>query len=555
MRLTSAKLVNASLTITQCLNIILQKHASPKDVILLNTDRTVMNFKVMRIDVRRGRIFNDIPTDLPDFYVIEISSQVDMMAFVEEIILHHEMLVNLRGKFLFIGENFSFGYYQIILINNLINSIFFDSGSRFIYKLNLYHNGIFRIKGAKLALVGKCGAEFEEYENLFEVKFPRKGEKHEITVGYYGELNKVYQEYVNFSRPGLEIEIIDAILEHLNINHNFIPMKPPEIFHFGLFADILICGCHFENHATMDQTASYQLYTVKWLVPVPEKIERWRYILLVFSPVCWILFISGLLSILTAFFLTKYTDLYSDKISIVHIFYVIFLGRTKRFRKKYISLDIFVFCTVFWSVMLNYLFCSKLTYLLNGISYEKGIETFEDIVKEQFTIVFADDIDIQTMKALPELRNYPDYLFEIWPKYAKSWDALPDHNHRVHLMPAHLFRLQKWYINNRTGLNYLKELDPPFLTFFIGAYFHKAHPFFDYFNRHVQYFIESGLSRRIIEHYEAPKWEQPTLEPTQKLEMEHIQAPLMILAVGLMLSLLVFFFELSNWNYTKRSTC
>ncbi|KAK9880192.1 hypothetical protein WA026_010063 [Henosepilachna vigintioctopunctata] len=555
MRLTSAKLVNASLTITQCLNIILQKYASPKDVILLNTDRTVMNFKVLRIDVRRGRIFNDLPNTFPDFYVIEITSHADLMAFLKETIHNHKMLMNFRGRFLFIGENFNIGYYQLIFSNFLINSIFFDSGTRIMHKLNLYRNGIFRRNGADMVFVGKCGAELEEYNNFYEVKIPRKGEKHEITVSYFEELNRSYREYVNFSRPGLEIEIIDTILEHLNINHDFIPIKFSELNKFGKMEDFLICGCQLRDYFTNDQTASYLLNTLKWMIPVPEKIERWRYILLVFSPVCWILFISALLSILVAFFLTKYTDLYSDKISILHIFYVIFLGRTKLFRKKYISLDIFIFCTVFLSVMLNYLFCSKLTYLLNGISYEKGIETIEDIVKDQLTVVYFTDRVKELVKDLPEFRNYPDHLLVPWPNYTQYWGNIPDHNHRVILESAEVFRLQKWYINSRTGLNYLKELEPPYQTYFVGAIFKKAHPFFNYFNRHVLYFIESGLSRKIEEHYEAPKWEQPTMEPTQKLSMEHVQAPLMILAVGLMLSLLVFFFELRNWNNTKRSTC
>ncbi|KAK9880868.1 hypothetical protein WA026_013195 [Henosepilachna vigintioctopunctata] len=180
MLLSFNKFINISLTLTQCLNIILQKYAFPKDVIALTTNRAVKNFKVLRLDIRRGRILNDFITHFPDFYVIEISSNDDFLEFWEEIFDYHEYLLNSRGKFLFIGKDFSPRYHQTVTKYFLTNSIFMDTESRMIYTIDLYVDGIFQRNGGRKVILGKCDEEFQEYNNFYNLTIPKKGEKHEI---------------------------------------------------------------------------------------------------------------------------------------------------------------------------------------------------------------------------------------------------------------------------------------------------------------------------------------------------------------------------------------
>ncbi|KAK9886860.1 hypothetical protein WA026_018509 [Henosepilachna vigintioctopunctata] len=203
--------------------------------------------------------------------------------------------------------------------------------------------------------------------------------------------------------------------------------------------------------------------------------------------------------------------------------------------------------------MLNYLFCSRLTYLLNGITFEKGVESFEDIANQGFTIGVTQKHDIEWIKILPEFRHYPGKNFvycnenlncHFKAKRYRNFTFLWGHRS----MPS----FGETLIDRNTGIPFLKIIEPPFMTVKIVSLVRRGHPLLPIINKKLEYLIESGITGRIIKEYVKPQYEIPTLEPTESLKLRHFVAPFMILAVGLTLSFLVFLMEIRKEKYSPR---
>ncbi|KAK9875274.1 hypothetical protein WA026_007665 [Henosepilachna vigintioctopunctata] len=177
----------------------------------------------------------------------------------------------------------------------------------------------------------------------------------------------------------------------------------------------------------------------------------------------------------------------------------------------------------------------------------------EDIVNNNLFVGTSDKYYESMVENSPEFFNYSEELFLDCSVNFTCWKRIRNSRDVAVLVGVQSNRsLKKTYTNKITGSSFMKELKRSFFTIKYVLLLNRGHPFFHELNSHVQYLIESGISEKINKKYENPYWDLPTKEPIQVLKLEHIVSPFMILAVGLMLSIIVFLFELRNWQFITR---
>ncbi|KAK9886861.1 hypothetical protein WA026_018510 [Henosepilachna vigintioctopunctata] len=408
-----------------------------------------------------------------------------------------------------------------------------------------------RVNSTLLIESGFCDDQYSLHRNFFPFKNYRNWRKRTITIVY--SPTEAYSRCGKCKKPGISIEFITLILKHLNIPHKFLRGSLKSIEDIMKRHDFLFGALVLKPPVIFDMTIPFAEDVLYFYVARSEQIDRWRYILLVFSPTAWMYFVLSFLATVAVLISMKHINEQSENIDIIQFIFIIFLGRIKRYRTRVVSREILVFCMVFFSAMLNYLFCSRLTYILNGITFEKGVESFEDIANQGFSIGVTQKQDIEWVKMLPEFRHYTEKNFVYCTESLNCHFRTKRYRNFAFLSGRRSMSAFKMILNDRdSGIPFLKFLNRPFMTVKIVSAVRKGHPLLPIIDKNLEYLIESGITGKIIEKYEVPTYEIPTLEPIQSLGLRHFVAAFMILSVGLTLSFLVFLMEIRKGKYSTR---
>ncbi|KAK9886846.1 hypothetical protein WA026_018496 [Henosepilachna vigintioctopunctata] len=454
-------------TVTQCVNFILNKNTSPTDFIIVtsNSIDILPNWPVARLEKRKPF---SIPLGLkPDILIFDNATMHEIKNVFNTLITWQGY--NASAKYIFIVDVLYGTLIDFVASKYLVNTIFITIITRKIFTIAPYEEydvEEVQYNNSKhysklLIRLGSCDDQTSLQQHFFPSKKNRNWMNQTITLVYVSrDLYSLCDECKN---PGISIEIITSILKHLNIPYillrgfffNF--EKLIERFDFIATALILSPTKMFEY------TTPYTDDVVYFYLARPAQIDRWRYILLVFSPSAWMYFSLSLLAAVSVFMVMKFLNERIRNIGIIQFIFIIFLGRIKRYRTKVVSLEILVFCMVFLSVMLNYLFCSKLTYLLNGITFEKGVESFEDVAKQGFTIGVSDLRYMDWVKRMSEFRHYTDENFVLCTKdFLCDFAAKRNRNLAFLASRRSMSGFQREYKDQYTGIPHLKFLKRPF---------------------------------------------------------------------------------------------
>ncbi|KAK9886793.1 hypothetical protein WA026_018445 [Henosepilachna vigintioctopunctata] len=536
-----------NLTLTRCINFIVNKYTSPSDFIILTSDRTDVDVPVARIDFRKGKIIDIESKSKPTFFIVENMKDSDIFSYWATVTRFPRMFFHPRARYLFIEEDFSPFYLRLFSRFNVYNSIFLNSKTGNIYTSFPFMNTNRKLRrNNAVHRIGKCDETSLLHDNLYPSKLPKDWQNQAMRIIFMR--SEIYTKCVNCPRPGIEIEIITLILNQLKIFYHFYESQMNNenillIEHRGY--DFFIGTALSENTNLLEYTRSYVDDYMSWFVPMPKKLERWRYILLVFTPTTWILGFLSFVAIVSAFILVK-TYKKPAYLNVTQFISVIFVGRIKRYRTENIPQEFLILCMVFLSFMVYNLFCSRLTFLLNGVNFSNSVNSFEDIVKSNLKIgIVTYENYLEKMK---DFENFPKNRFEQCDDLDECLRGAKTYKDIVFLFACRPIRASKHMImENETGLPFLKELKPYFFNPKFVVKFFKGHPFLPVLDRKLQYLIEFGITDKIIKNYDVPPWELPVLEPTQSLKMEHMVAPFIILGVRILMSLLAFSFEMRQF--------
>ncbi|KAK9886792.1 hypothetical protein WA026_018444 [Henosepilachna vigintioctopunctata] len=540
-------------TVTQCINFILNKNTSPTDFIVVtsNSVEILPNRPVARFE--KGKRFI-IPLGLkPDVLIFDNVTYTELLTVYYTLV--QQQAYNTTAKYIFIVDipYTAFEYFVYFVgLNYFVNTIFINMRTRKIIAMAPYEDFKYEHLYSKLLIeLGSCDDQSSLGQNFFPSKNYRNWRKRTITLTYIPQ--EVYTVCGECKNPGISIEIITLILKYLNIPYTFLVATYENMAKIVVNQDFVAGGLILQPSGEFEYTKPYAEDAVYFYLARSPQIDRWRYILLVFSPSAWMYFVLSLLATVAVFALMKFIDKRIRNIGIIQFIFIIFLGRIARYRTKVVSLEILVFCMIFISVMLNYLFCSKLTYLLNGITFEKGVESFADIAKQGLTIGVSHKSYMNWVKSLPEFRHYTEKNFVICSKnFTCDWKARRYRNLTFIAGYRYMSKFQKVSFDKKTGIPYLKYLKPRLSTIKSVSGVRKGHPLLPILNKYLQYLIDSGITETIIKKYETPEDAVPTLEPTESLKLRHFVAPFMILAVGLTASFFTFLIEVRNEKYSPR---
>ncbi|KAK9871184.1 hypothetical protein WA026_011465 [Henosepilachna vigintioctopunctata] len=536
-------LFNVSFALTSCINLLVTKIVSPTDLVVLVSDNIEVNATVMRIGYKYETFthFPNIP--YASLYIIEgVTSKHNLLKMWKVLFKQNQNIYNPSAKFLFIEKDFPYDYISFVRFAISTEAIFLNTDTKTIHtfipkKISIYDNAI-----VELHKILECDQLLIEEKNI-SLFYSDGNLKDSMLLVLYKE-SEIFAVCTECNAPGIEIEMFEIIFQHLNITHLFYSSLDKKGFNYP---DLMIGGNIFVGNYMKLQTISYLQDYLKFFVPSSRKLDRWRYILLVFSPGTWIFFFSSILLVVIAFIVVKVVN--KDHLSTSEFISIIVLGRTRRCRATSITLELVILLVVFWSVMLNYLFCSRLRFLLNGISYEKGIEGPEDIVENKMTVATNNDFFHKMLTEMPEFRNYSQEFIVICNETVECMQrGLLRGDIAFFVSTKHMRPLLQYIRDRKTGGTIFRELEPSYFTAYVRAIVIKPSFILSELNRYLTYLLESGITERIIKKYDVPIEEQPTLEPIEKLKFEHIVAPLVILTVGLMLSVIIFFWELNIRN-------
>ncbi|KAL3274857.1 hypothetical protein HHI36_019639 [Cryptolaemus montrouzieri] len=198
--------------------------------------------------------------------------------------------------------------------------------------------------------------------------------------------------------------------------------------------------------------------------------------------------------------------------------------------------------------MMNF-FGTRLTYLLNGKSYETSIEFVEQLAENNFYIAYYGNKEKFMVTQISQFRDYPQnfYVNCTWRDTSCIERMITDKNMALVLaerpMLEHMRRLH--------SIPQVVLLKEHLKTIHITAFFCKGYPLFPLINRMLQYLVESGIVKRISEKYNKLLHLNDEPLSVSKLSMQHMVLPLFVWIVGIFLGVVVFCYE----SMTSRQDC
>ncbi|KAL3271710.1 hypothetical protein HHI36_022182 [Cryptolaemus montrouzieri] len=222
--------------------------------------------------------------------------------------------------------------------------------------------------------------------------------------------------------------------------------------------------------------------------------------------------------------------------------FILFLGQSFTFNARTLNRQIQIVFIIFLSYMMNLLFNTRLTYLLNGLNREHKIVSLEECVDHGLiigcprgTAVYFND----TPKMAAYLEDHffnCDTTYACMERVAFKRDMVTCNSiRRLHY---------KNIIDGDTGQSLVEKLYPPLYRRLLVMYFRKGHPVFSVFNVNLNRLIQSGITEKIMKKYEKfVEIIEPPLSEAVSLKLAHIVAPLFIWIVGNVISILSFFME------------
>ncbi|KAK9880112.1 hypothetical protein WA026_008628 [Henosepilachna vigintioctopunctata] len=535
--------VASSLTLVQCINVIVQKYTSPGDVISLTSERKGFDFPTERI-VYNSKVESllNLCDSAPKLYIFD---EVNIEEVLNQLV-EYRSFFNPRSRYVFIGTDFIYSQMEITIRRNIFNAVFVERSSGLIYTLfPSNHSGFnhYRMKN-----VGQCQKDMTLPKNLFSFKLFDNWKKPKISILYYHTF--VYSDCLICRKPGIEIEIFQLILRYLDVEATFSPSNDllEDQFKLNYTHDIEIGTRLMHAGLWFEQSVTYLTDNIKFFVPTSQKIPKWRLILSVFSLEAWCAFILTLIILTSIWFLfdiaVQETNLIMAFLNAEYFFLVFFVGRSKQRREPWRYQELLYFNIILLSFTMYLFFNTRLTFLLYGTIFEKGIENSQDIVSNGLLIGSPSNLMKNLLYTIPGLENYPERYHRSCNNLTSCLDNIRNVKNLALFFSYRQFRnLTRNVFISGDGSLLLRELDQSYYTAFAVAYFQKGHPMLPLFNRYLTYLIESGIIANIVDSYSAPLMEDVQWESTQKLNFQHMMAPFYVLAVGNCLGCMVWLLE------------
>lgn len=484
----------------------------------------------------------------PECYLIEGVSEEVLKNNVK--FLSQQNNLDARGKFMFITTRFSNTFTDFLTSEFIFNAIFLESSTGRILTYHPFE------EYTDFSEMGICGREgITNFTNeVITTKLPKSWENSTLKVMYSTIL--VYAMCHECDHRGLEIDIFSTIADHFKINIEF--------YEIGNYTEQILLfldkkrSVYFGGQLIRDQLEyTYPYYTdaLAWYVPSPKQLPRWRFLFTIFSFDVWLAW--GTIIAIFTFFWIFGNFLLNKKLSlrtvllVPNIIFFWFLEQMYNVQTKssyHLVLKVYL---LFTAIMMNFLFRSRCTYILNGINFEKGIDRVEDIISGGLVIGCTDFV----AKIIGERKDIAEYLEDNFVncRAIECLSRTAFDNDLASVSLIGVARFSSGFFLDSKGRSLLKQLKSPTYVTRLVAFFNRGHPMFPWFDRKLQYLVEAGIVGKIASKYdEYYFYKEVNLSSTKMLGLQHIMAPSAIWSIGMVLSILVYIWELKNTPKRER---
>lgn len=233
----------------------------------------------------------------------------------------------------------------------------------------------------------------------------------------------------------------------------------------------------------LEYTIPYLQDILAWFVPSAKPISRWRYLLTIFSFHIWFSWISIVFVVSSFIVFVEYLSggqySKSNFFTSIAISFKWFLEQSTKIKiRNTTSGKILIITTLYLSFMINNLFKSRVTYLLNGLNFEDSIDTYEKIFENELYIGCTPYMAYEIIGLNEKERNYLDeFYIECYRRSCINRTAISKDLASLTLSRI-VRRIESFFVDPQTGQCLLKELPTPTYITPLVAIFNKGHPYF-----------------------------------------------------------------------------
>ncbi|KAL3271711.1 hypothetical protein HHI36_022183 [Cryptolaemus montrouzieri] len=539
--------------VIQCIEQIVQNHASRDDFIGVTNVDSNLNFTSLRIDYGKSMesdLYNFYPRRI-DFYIIEEYNLEKLMNLIVNLQNITGNAYNPGGKFLFVVKSLSSVFLELISTYNIVNAIFFNLITKEIFTYFPFKRHILNSVDTNFEKMGTCWDT--HWPNLFPPKVPNFWVNSSISIAV--SIQNAYSLCIDCKNKGIDMETLNIILNYSGIHGIFHVVKERNLLYTEDSYDIAIGNCAPKDpkFGGPDITYPYTDDPFIWVIPKPNYISRWKYYARIFDVTVCIVSIASILSL--SFLWDFGKILFLGRISIwasltvPRSVFTLFLAQSFIFKTNFIHHRILTIFIIFLSFMMSLFFSTRLTYLLNGLHLDGKINNFEEMLNHGLIIGCPKSV----MKIFNKTTRVVEYLERNLVDCDLTNKCLKRVAYERDMAACKTVRRLRFegLLDNNTGEWLVQELYPPIYVRHVVMFFRRNTPIFHLFNSYLSRLVQSGIIGIIVKKYEKMAVIKDVfLAPAQKLKLEHIAGPLVAWLIGNIFGGIILFVE-QNRNRVK----
>ncbi|KAL3271596.1 hypothetical protein HHI36_022071 [Cryptolaemus montrouzieri] len=457
---------------TLCINYLLLNYNSKESYAVIATNEVAFPFPAIRVDVDTFSGFEHIVSRTPNFYIIDIDTET--LNITQFLSLRKKLGFSNYTKYLFVGEKLFFDFES-------------NPSTKFTASLMLINPQNYEVWKRTIEL-GRKSMSSTDTETIMDNSFfcGIQGNENsrfiqEFNVTVYFFYGPPYTLCENCENRGIVLEMISMALDLLNIERKFVGnlFLNPDVKKIIDSIFLEDSGAIFLGVPVTDEydfTQPFLYDNAYWILRTPDEIPRWRYIIRIFSSEVWTVWLLSSVLLSLAWFATIYRRTRNHK-TLTHyiegllIILKHFIEQPHILKPSSLSQNIVLYTLLLSTFLMNLFFESKFSYILTGFNYEKSIESFEDMMRNELQVEFPDyfleffEGDLRALKYFEKYRTGTENTLRVVAEENKA-TGYPD--------IMFLYELHNYLDSNQRPL--LRKLKPPIMTVFINAVLREGNP-------------------------------------------------------------------------------
>jgi len=372
---------------------------------------------------------------------------------------------------------------------------------------------------------------------------------------------------------GVEISVLQTIASHLNFTVQYLPeTKDKTHKYFSLYEEVsskqsdIGFGAVPQSYPAIgprDHTVGYFQETIKWFGPLPKPIPHWKGLVILFTPLMWLLVLIVYLiasiifwSLANVHRSVKEHVSYRNPVVFLHTLSLL-LGHAVFVRPHSWYLRLFFVVWVYYCLLINTAYQSSLISVLTHPPPEPPVDTVEKLLHSQMPYGYITPVklwysgtdDATSKEILQKGIECPalDYCLK---RIISTQDFA--------VCGGGLHNL---YLSYQERYSYLYSEGPKFVpfkdvmsTYFPSMFFRSGSPLLESFNSVIYRMVEAGMVKHFwedIKLQELGNIEEDGDEDHVVLTFDHQQGAFSLLILGLAFGLIVFIIEFLYFSFRK----